>query len=370
VGPRDLLELLRLFSLLFCESRCSLVAERRRTANGLAVLQSAGRAVSSLKASLGSAQAQLAQQSATASAKLSALLAEQSACERSAAAAQALAQRLEAASAEAQAREAQVAAELAVVEPLLASARSAVAGITRQHLDELRSLASPPAPVRLCLEAVLTLLQGAASAEGSGEERELPAASMPWAEVRRVIKGQDFIPSVVGLVASSISPRLRRAVSERYASSKDFSYERCQGASRACGPLFSWISSQLQYSAMCERVLPLREAAAGLAREQASLASEAAECSATVGRLQASIELLRREYSSSVGACEALQAQTQQVAARAGAAEALLESLSRERQRWQASLSAFPQRLLQLAPCAALAAARLLHLPRAPAAQR
>jgi hypothetical protein len=96
-------------------------------------------------------------------------------------------------------REAAVAAQLAAAEPALLEARGAVQGIKRTHLDELRSLGSPPAPVKLTLEAVLVLL-------GSD-----PAA-LDWAEIRRALKASDFIATVVGCETESLSPRARALV--------------------------------------------------------------------------------------------------------------------------------------------------------------
>jgi dynein heavy chain 2 len=49
-------------------------------------------------------------------------------------------------------------AELGKVEPLVAQAAQAVAGISADALAEVRSLRAPPAPVRDVLEGVLRLM--------------------------------------------------------------------------------------------------------------------------------------------------------------------------------------------------------------------
>ena len=49
-------------------------------------------------------------------------------------------------------------AQLGGVEKALAQARVQVRGMTKQHLEELRSMNNPPAIVKSCLEAVAMLI--------------------------------------------------------------------------------------------------------------------------------------------------------------------------------------------------------------------
>ena len=49
-------------------------------------------------------------------------------------------------------------AQLGGVEQALAQARTQVSGMTKQHLEELRSMNNPPAIVKFCLEAVAMLI--------------------------------------------------------------------------------------------------------------------------------------------------------------------------------------------------------------------
>lgn len=58
----------------------------------------------------------------------------------------------------------------------------AVKGIKRQHLVEIRSMANPPAIVKLALESICLLLEENA---------------VDWKQIRTVIMKDSFIPTIV-----------------------------------------------------------------------------------------------------------------------------------------------------------------------------
>lgn len=73
----------------------------------------------------------------------------------------------------------------------LVSSLTAVRSIKRQHLVEVRSLASPPAPVKLALEAVMVLLTG--------------STSLDWKTIRGYLMRDDFVSQIVNYDAESIT---------------------------------------------------------------------------------------------------------------------------------------------------------------------
>jgi hypothetical protein len=366
-SPRHFLDLLRHFSIVFAEERAALRLRLARTARGVARLGAAAARAAALRASLAASSRALEGKSAAAAAALDALVREQGEAERQTRLSQALAAELAAKGAAASAREAAVAAALAEAEPQLASARAAVSAIAKAHLDELRSLTAPPAPVRACLEAVLLLLGalpegGGGGGGGGGSE---PGTGAPWPDVRRVIKGGDFIGTVVGLDSGKLSASARGAVAgPRFLGHPHFTHERVQSASRACGPLFQWVASHIGYAAILERVAPLRAEAARLAAERAAVAEEAAAVGARLDHLRASADALKAAYGARVGEAEALKGEMGAVAGRASAAEALLGGLTSERERWARTTATAPSEVTALAPRAALAGAFLTYAGR------
>ena len=221
-GPRDVLELTSHFYNLYQEGAAALSHRHARVVAGLSRLDAAARDVGVLRESLRVAQADLAAGELASSRQLVELGRESVLAERGGAEARALKTTVAEKRAAVTVREAEVAAALEKAEPVrilppflfflpfffgqahhlppfsspfflphhqvLREARAAVAGIAKSHLDELRALIAPPAPVRLALEAVLTVLAG-----------DGPAPSTDWPAVKRAIKASDFISSILAL---------------------------------------------------------------------------------------------------------------------------------------------------------------------------
>lgn len=66
---------------------------------------------------------------------------------------------------------------------------SAVKSIKKQHLVEVRSMANPPAAVKLALESICLLL---------GE------STTDWKQIRSIIMRENFIPTIVNFSAEEI----------------------------------------------------------------------------------------------------------------------------------------------------------------------
>ena len=49
-------------------------------------------------------------------------------------------------------------------------------------------------------------------------------------------------------------------------STRDFTYEAAYRSSRACGPLYMWVKSQLAYASIIQRVKPLNDEMAFLTK--------------------------------------------------------------------------------------------------------
>lgn len=67
---------------------------------------------------------------------------------------------------------------------------AAVKGIKRQHLVEIRSMANPPAIVKLALESICLLLEENAK---------------DWKQIRAVIMKDSFIPTIVNFNTEDIT---------------------------------------------------------------------------------------------------------------------------------------------------------------------
>lgn len=73
----------------------------------------------------------------------------------------------------------------------------AVKSIKKQHLVEVRSMANPPAAVKLALESICLLL---------GE------STTDWKQIRSIIMRENFIPTIVNFSAEEIRWNKRECI--------------------------------------------------------------------------------------------------------------------------------------------------------------
>lgn len=78
---------------------------------------------------------------------------------------------------------------LVIIYPLVHLMLIAVKSIKKQHLVEVRSMANPPAAVKLALESICLLL---------GE------STTDWKQIRSIIMRENFIPTIVNFSADEI----------------------------------------------------------------------------------------------------------------------------------------------------------------------
>ncbi|CAM9277136.1 unnamed protein product, partial [Phaeothamnion confervicola] len=348
MSPRDYLDLIQQFVGLAAEKRSSLEEQQLHMNVGLRKLRETADSVAELGRSLEITGEDLRRKDEAANAKLQQMVAEQNAAERRKAEATALQQELETQDGVMASRRGQAQAELADAEPALLSAQASVRSIKKPMLDEVRGLARPPKTVQTVLEAVATLL---------GQPN--PA----WTDVQKVIRRADFIATVVNFDADSLSDKLISDVEAVLAAGggADLDFESVNRASKACGPLFQWVKSQLAFSRIALRVQPLRDEVARLQAESDRLASEKQGIDSEVDALEASIARYKAEYADSIRDIEAIKAEVATVRQKVARAEALLSSLAQEKGRWEGASTGFRRQMRTLLGDCLLTAAFLTY---------
>lgn len=146
-------------------------------------------------------------------------------------------------SAEVARRKGDIEAELGLVEPLVAEAAQAVAGISADALAEVRSLRAPPAPVRDVLEGVLRLMG----------IRDTSWNSMKTFLAKRGVK--DELRTWDARRSSSTSlDAVEKLVNER---PESFEEKTAKRVSVAAAPLANWVLANLKYGQVLRDVAPL-----------------------------------------------------------------------------------------------------------------
>ncbi|KKK13667.1 dynein heavy chain [Aspergillus rambellii] len=322
--PRHYLDFVAQYVKLFNEKREDLEEQQRHLNVGLEKLRDTVDKVSDLRASLAQKKMQLEKKDTEANEKLQRMVADQREAEQR----------------KAVSLEVQAALEKQEQE-------KSVSNIKRQHLTEVRSMGNPPASVRLALEAVCTLL---------GHKVD------SWKTIQGIVRKDDFIASIVNYDNERQMTRNHRLkMQSEFLSKEDFTYERVNRASKACGPLVQWVEAQVNYSEILDRVGPLREEVDQLEEQALQTKAEAQAIENTINDLESSIATYKAEYAALISETQAIKTEMSRVQFKVDRSVRLLDSLASERTRWEEGSKSFETQISTLVGDVLIAAAFLAY---------
>ncbi|KAJ2583355.1 dynein heavy chain, partial [Coemansia sp. RSA 1836] len=346
--PRHFLDQLQHFVRLHSERRDALEDEQRHVHVGLERLQATVAQVEELRVALAATGAELAAKNQQATDKLQQIVRDQQEAEQQQRASIALQAEVSAARTAIAERQRVVGHDLARAEPAVEEAQRAVSNIKKQHLSEVRAMANPPSGVKLALEAVCTLLGHRTGGD--------------WKALQAVVRRDDFIASIVGFdtdrhVTRALRAHMRRTFLDR----AEFTFDAVSRASKACGPLVTWVVAQVEFADILERVAPLRAEVAQLEDDAQASEQRAAQLAGKVQALEAALGAYKAEYAQLIGETARLADDVARVEAKVARSQRLLASLGGERARWDAGRAAFGAQMATLVGDALLGAAVLAY---------
>lgn len=345
--PRHYLDFVAQYVKLFNEKRDDLEEQQRHLNVGLEKLRDTVDKVRDLRASLAEKKTQLEKKDAEANEKLQKMVADQREAEQRKSASLEVQAALEKQEQEVASRKEIVLNDLAKAEPAVIEAQKSVSNIKKQHLTEVRSMGNPPAGVRLALEAVCALL---------GHKVD------NWKTIQGIIRKDDFIASIVNYDNEKQMTRtLRSKMQNDFLTKDDFTFERVNRASKACGPLVQWVEAQVNYSSILDRVGPLRDEVDQLEEKALQTRAEAKAIENTIGGLENSIATYKTEYAALISETQAIKTEMSKVEFKVDRSVRLLDSLSSERGRWEEGSKAFETQIGTLVGDVLIAAAFLAY---------
>ncbi|KIX04416.1 uncharacterized protein Z518_05284 [Rhinocladiella mackenziei CBS 650.93] len=345
--PRHYLDFVTQFRKLFREKREGLEEQQRHLNVGLEKLRDTVDKVRDLRASLAQKKQQLELKDAEANEKLQRMVADQREAESRKTASMEIQTALEKQEREIASRKEIVLSDLAKAEPAVIEAQRSVSNIRRQHLTEVRSMANPPSGVKLALESVCTLLGHRVDS---------------WKSIQAVVRRDDFIANIVNYDNEEhMTPNLRQKMRHDYLSNDDFTFEKVNRASRACGPLVQWVEAQVNYSEILDRVGPLRAEVEQLEDEALQTKAEAKAIENTITKLEESIATYKTEYAALISETQAIKSEMTRVQTKVDRSLRLLDSLSSERVRWEAASKSFETQIQTLVGDVVIASAFLAY---------
>ena len=345
--PRHYLDFVAQYIRLYNEKRESLEEEQRHLNVGLEKLRDTVHKVRDLKENLAQKKRELEAKDKEANEKLQRMVADQREAETRRRASLEIQTALERQDSAVAQRRAIVENDLAKAEPAVLEAQRSVSNIKRQHLTEVRSMGNPPAGVKLALESVCTLLGHRVDS---------------WKTIQGIVRRDDFIASIVNYDnEQQMTPNLRAKMRNHYLSNEDFTYERVNRASKACGPLVQWVQAQVDFSEILERVGPLKDEVARLQTQAIQTKAEAKAVEETISKLESSISTYKNEYASLISETQTIKNEMSRVQLKVERSVNLLESLSQERTRWEEGSQSFKIQTTTLAGDVLIAAAFLAY---------
>nr|CAD7576727.1 unnamed protein product [Timema californicum] len=261
-----------------------------------------------------------------------------------------------------------------ITEGVLEEKNRTVKSIKKQHLVEVRSMANPPAIVKVALESICLLL---------GEN------ATEWRTIRSVTMRENFISTIVNFnteeltfashypfqlyfyelttlsydeircsceLADSFAHHsftkalrkidlmnddVREKMKSRYLSNPDYNFEKVNRASMACGPMVKWAIAQINYADMLKRVEPLRDELHSLEVQADENKHRGEEVTDLITQLEHSIAAYKEEYAQLISQAQAIKTDLENVQAKVDRSIALLKSLCIERERWEATSETF-----------------------------
>ncbi|XP_074099131.1 dynein heavy chain, cytoplasmic isoform X3 [Cotesia typhae] len=327
ITPRHYLDFINHFAKLYQEKRSDLEEQQLHLNVGLSKIAETVEQVEEMQKSLAVKSQELQAKNDAANAKLRQMVKDQQEAEKKKVQSQEIQQQLAIQTVAIDQKREDVMADLAQVEPAVIDAQNAVKSIKKQHLVEVRSMANPPAIVKVALESICLLLGENAS---------------DWKSIRAVIMRDNFINTIVSNFSTEdITDEVREKMKNRYLSNPDYNFEKVNRASMACGPMVKWAIAQIEYADMLKRVEPLREELYSLERQAETNKEKGEEVKKLIAELELSIASYKEEYAQLISQAQAIKTDLENVQGKVDRSIALIKSLVIERERWEATSETF-----------------------------
>jgi dynein heavy chain 1 len=345
--PRHFLDFVAQYVKLYNEKREDLEEQQRHLNVGLEKLRDTVDKVRDLRESLAEKKAQLEQKDIEANEKLQRMVADQREAEQRKATSLEVQAALEKQEAEVATRKKVVLEDLAKAEPAVEEAKASVSNIKRQHLTEVRSMNTPPQGVKLALDSVCTLIGHKVN---------------DWKAVQAVVRRDDFIASIINFNnEKQMTRNLRVKMRNEFLSNPEFTFERVNRASKACGPLVQWVEAQVNFAEILDRVGPLRAEVEQLEEQALQTKAEAKAIENNIAHLEQSIATYKTEYAALISETQAIKSEMSKVQFKVDRSVKLLDSLSSERVRWEEGSKSFETQISTLVGDVLVAAAFLAY---------
>ena len=243
--------------------------------------------------------------------------------------------------------------ELDKVLPALDKAVKALERLSKSAVTEVKSYQKPPKPVERVMCAVMTVMDKEAS----------------WATAKKELNDANFLYKLKEFDKDKISNTTLKAI-QKYTKNHDFNPEDIGNVSQAAGALCEWVIAMEMYAKVFRDVEPRRIA---LKKAEDSLATkqhELADAETQLREVRMKVSKLEETFGASEQEQAVLRREADALEGKLKAAAKLVDGLSSEKVRWEASIRGYGTDLKHLMGDCAIAAAFLAYAGPFPASYR
>jgi len=242
--------------------------------------------------------------------------------------------------------------ELSEIEPLLSAAKKAVGNIKPETLSEIRALRAPPDTIRDILEGVL---------------RIMGVYDTSWGSMRSFLAQRGVKEDIQSFDARRLTPEIRDKVEDLLKrNAKSFDPKMAKRASVAAEPLAAWVSANIKFSVVLEKIQPLEteqnELSANLDKSEAKIQ----KIGKILVQMDKKVKDMRNEFELLTTDAAKLKIEVEKQEETIAAAENLVGKLEGEYKRWSSQVQDLTNELEQLPMRALLAAGFVTYLSQTP----
>ncbi|GIY27745.1 dynein heavy chain 7, axonemal [Caerostris darwini] len=336
VTPTSFLELISTFKTLLEKKRRSVLKAKNRYEVGLQELQNAAFAVAKMQEKLTSLQPTLV----IAGKKVEEQMAIVQAESADVAEVEKVVKQDEAVAneqaANAQAIKDECDSDLAHAVPILEAAIQALNILTPADITVVKSMKSPPAGVKLVMEAICVLkgIKPDRIPDPSGTGKMIEDY---WGPSKKLLGDMKFLDSLKNYDKDNIAPKAMKEIRKNYISNPEFDPEKIKSASTAAEGLCRWVRAMDSYDEVIKIVAPKKEA---LAQAESDLSTALAALKVkqdSLKEVQNKLAALEQKLAQAQKEKEDLEAQVQLCATQLERAQLLIGGLGGEKDRWNES---------------------------------
>ncbi|XP_030642423.1 dynein heavy chain 7, axonemal [Chanos chanos] len=224
-------------------------------------------------------------------------------------------------------------ADLAVALPILESALAALDTLTQQDITVVKSMKSPPAGVKLVMEAIC-ILKGIKpdripDPSGSGKKVE-----DFWGPAKKLLGDMKFLQSLHEYNKDNIPPNYMSIIRNKYITNPDFVPEKIRTASTAAEGLCKWVCAMDSYDKVAKVVAPKKEKLAQAEGELQVAMESLKKKQAALKEVQDKLAKLQETLEANKNKKIDLENQVALCSKKLERAEQLIGGLGGEKTRW------------------------------------